>query len=620
VVSRINMMPTSSEHALHPRIPAREKLLGRKTDVKRDVRFEFGEFVQVFNHHNPALNTMAPRTLDAIALYPANDLNGSGYFLSLSTKKVFRANSWKPQPLSASIISVLESLGRIIEVNEVDELPIAEPDPGFAGVEMAPAMPRVAVPLAEEPDDAQVLEPQVQEAPIAGVVAQPDEPEEDVIVQRKPFTSDYNLRSRTVSQPAPVAAEPERTLRPRDQLQRPERLRESAFHISVKKSEKLFGEAATTTSVTGEIDNLLDHDTIQPVYFRDLTSNQKNGIIRSSIFLKDKRDAQNNLVKLKSRLVAGGDGQDRTLYSKEDTSSPTVATTSVLGVLAIAAKERRHLTVVDVGSAYLNADMHGPDVYMMIDAKLAEIFVRRRPEYAQFLHHGKLYVKLKKSLYGCIQSAKAWYDEVSAALREFGFTPNGLDVCVFNQVVDGVQVTVTVHVDDMLITTKNQKLADDLVEKLRKRYKTITVKKGKQLEYLGLNMTVNDDGTIGLDMKRYLDDIVSDTSTTEVSDTPATGKLFQVRDEEPMDKAGIDNFRTVVARLLFVGTHTMNMHDSRVHNVRMWDSFMQGRQPKQLLLNTINTTVVLSPYHVQVPHQNKFIYSHSITFVDTYKH
>jgi hypothetical protein len=584
VVSRINMMPSSSDYVLRPQIPSREKLLGRKTDAKRDVSFEFGEYVQVFNNHNKAMNSMASRTIDAIALYPANDLNGSGYFLSLSSRKVFRANAWKPQPMSESVIARLESLGRIIGDNEVAELPMAEPDQEIAGVHVMPAQPAAApvVNPVPAPEDApapevdvmppvQPVVPDVQQAdPIPGVV----EPAIDVVqpagedpipgvddeqpdYSGQPVVSTYNLRSRSAEvTEATDLPDTGRTLRPRDQLQLPARFKESAYHLSVKKSEKLFGAEATMTSLNGEVDNLLNHDTIEPVYFKDMTSEQKKGTIRSSVFLKDKRDSQNNLVKLKSRLVAGGDRQDRSLYSKEDTTSPTVSTTSLLGILALSAKERRHLTVVDVGSAYLNADMQGPDVFMMIEPKLATIFVSQCPDYEKYLHDGKLYVKLKKSLYGCIQSAKLWYDEVSAALREFGFTPNGLDICVFNQVIDGVQITVTVHVDDMLIATKNQKLADELVEKLKKRYKTITVKRGKQLEYLGLNIMVNDDGTLDVDMKRYLDDIVSDTETTDTAASPAAGNLFEVRELEPLSSDAADNFRTTVARLLFVGTHT----------------------------------------------------------------
>lgn len=54
------------------------------------------------------------------------------------------------------------------------------------------------------------------------------------------------------------------------------------------------------------------------------------------------------------RIVAGGNQQDKSLY--EDISSPTVATTAVFMIAAIAAKEKRTAVTAYIGDAYLNAD------------------------------------------------------------------------------------------------------------------------------------------------------------------------------------------------------------------------------------------------------------------------
>ena len=55
------------------------------------------------------------------------------------------------------------------------------------------------------------------------------------------------------------------------------------------------------------------------------------------MFLKDKYTADGKFDKLKSRLVAGGHLQDKSIY--DNGSSPTVSTTSVFIVAAIAASE-----------------------------------------------------------------------------------------------------------------------------------------------------------------------------------------------------------------------------------------------------------------------------------------
>jgi hypothetical protein len=85
-----------------------------------------------------------------------------------------------------------------------------------------------------------------------------------------------------------------------------------------------------------EIGQIAEKRVWHPVIVRDLTVVQRGSIIRSSTFLKDKYFASEGVFeKFKARLVAGGDQQDKELY--ESLSSPTVSTSSVLGVAAIAA-------------------------------------------------------------------------------------------------------------------------------------------------------------------------------------------------------------------------------------------------------------------------------------------
>jgi hypothetical protein len=44
--------------------------------------------------------------------------------------------------------------------------------------------------------------------------------------------------------------------------------------------------------------------------------------------------------------------------------------------------------------------------------------------------------KLNKALYGCLVSAKLWYDHMSGILRALGFCSNPYDVCAFNKTHD----------------------------------------------------------------------------------------------------------------------------------------------------------------------------------------
>ena len=151
--------------------------------------------------------------------------------------------------------------------------------------------------------------------------------------------------------------------------------------------------------------------------------NQRKSIITSSMFLKDKYSADGKFDKLKFRLVAGGHLQDRNIY--DNGSSPTVSTTSVFIVAAIAAGENRAVATIDFPGAFLNSDMpldgeHA--VLMRLNIYFSNILVSINKSYQKYVNEiGTVVVKLKKALYGCVESAKLWYDKISSDLTQLGY-------------------------------------------------------------------------------------------------------------------------------------------------------------------------------------------------------
>jgi hypothetical protein len=178
------------------------------------------------------------------------------------------------------------------------------------------------------------------------------------------------------------------------------------------------------------------------VKLRDLSIREKMDIIRSSMFLKMKVYPDGKPDKLKARLVAGGNQQDRTLY--DDLSAPTVSTSAVLTILSVAAHERQKVAVVDIGGAFLNADMDtGILVHMRLDATMSGLLCRLDPRYKDFMDsRGCIVVRLDKALYGCVESAALWYDNLSQSMQNLGYECNEYEPCVFNRLDErGTQCT-----------------------------------------------------------------------------------------------------------------------------------------------------------------------------------
>ena len=65
------------------------------------------------------------------------------------------------------------------------------------------------------------------------------------------------------------------------------------------------------------------------VVVSNLTRDERDKMIRCSMFLKEKCTASGEYDNLKARLVAGGDQRDKELYEDLVLSSPTASTTSV---------------------------------------------------------------------------------------------------------------------------------------------------------------------------------------------------------------------------------------------------------------------------------------------------
>jgi hypothetical protein len=207
----------------------------------------------------------------------------------------------------------------------------------------------------------------------------------------------------------------------------------SAHTLTVEKALKSMG-AKAEQSIAKELRSMVDKEVFEPVSWEDLLVAQRKKLIRSFMFLKEKLLPE---PKLKARFVAGGHMQDRSVYSVDETSSPAVSNSALYIVATIAAYEGRKVRTMDIGSAYLNAEIKR-EVLMVIQPSLTKFLCSIAPGYSMFMREdGCVVVKLLKALYGCVESSKLWYDDVRKELIKLGFAHNPKDECVFNKVIGG---------------------------------------------------------------------------------------------------------------------------------------------------------------------------------------
>ena len=328
---------------------------------------------------------------------------------------------------------------------------------------------------------------------------------------------------------------------------------EQALNITVREAILTRGEEAERV-IMKELSQMITKKVWTPVDGRSLTAEQRASVIRSSMFLKEKFFATGEFEKLKARLVAGGDQQDKDLY--DDLSAPTVSTCSVFTILTIAAHEGRSAAVVDIGGTFLNAEMKtGVDVHMRLDRTISELMIRLDQKYKRYQDgRGCITVMLDRALYGCVESAALWYENLKETMSQLGYLANPYDICVFNRTNDrGIQCTATVHVDDLLIVSTDSAMIDALAEGLRVRYGEISKTEGTTLNYLGMVFDLSHPGEARVSIKGYVDSMLECSGTTGGARTPATEGLFHVRPEsELLCESERKEFHSTVAKLLYL--------------------------------------------------------------------
>jgi hypothetical protein len=325
-------------------------------------------------------------------------------------------------------------------------------------------------------------------------------------------------------------------------------------NINLRKAMQQYGETARKALIE-EIDNMLKRKVWSGVLKDGLSKRQRKSIIRSHTFLKAKLSPSNVFQRLKARLVAMGNLQDKSLYREEDTTSPTVMQSSTYILLATAANERRKFLSFDVNCAYLNADMKS-EVYMELDPITAEILVQLDASFAKYLDiKGKMIVKLNKALYGCIESARLWYERFKTFLTSVGFTENRYDQCVFNRTsASGHQCTVFFHVDDGIVTCHDETEIELFLNQLKLEFGELRFTKGNRHEFLGLVLDISpEDGTVTITAPRLTKEAVDSYNITGTVKTPALSDLFDVDDNSPvLEESERRLFHSVVQKLLYV--------------------------------------------------------------------
>jgi len=598
-------------------ISPREAFLGRKLDYDRDIRCGFGDYLEVTVPNTD--NTLQARTQPAIALVGTGNLTGSVHVFLLETKRIVVRDQFKVMPMTQLVITKMNQLSLSSQSVVMDQMG-APVNPDFDyGVEPAIPLDRLTVMSADQTDADQLhinditqstvsvdqdnvplgngLTPQANPQELFNNIVNDDQVFEDIVDYQPSYWSNYSIDQQIANQDSvegainidnTTAASSLGTDNPNPSLYNLRSRHTSSrdvwnemeqrfirgnvlfsngighdmleyiyvTRISVNQALNKHPDEAVS-SILKEAKAMVDKGVFTPVD-NPLNNDVKGETIRSFVFLKEKFKPGGEFDKLKSRLVAGGHMQNRSCLSDEDISAKTVSTVFVFLLFAIAAHQKQYVRTADIANAFLNGDMSKYNIYMLIDPIFASALMKYDPCFREYRRSdGCVMVRLNKALYGCVQSAKVWYDLLVKTLVDFGCVQHPIDSCVFTWEVGGAKLFTCIYVDDIYYASESLILMNQFEELLRRSFQDITVHDGTVQDYLGMRWDLSNPGKVIISMPMYIDNILQQHAVSnKIVTSPATPNLLDISECELVDKNVKQDFHTVVAKLLYLAKRT----------------------------------------------------------------
>jgi hypothetical protein len=238
--------------------------------------------------------------------------------------------------------------------------------------------------------------------------------------------------------------------------------------LSMKAAIKKWGNQAKF-AISKEMKQLHWCNLYKPRHRQALTKKQKEQVLKSHIFVEEKRDGM-----IKAQKVIGGNKQCDYI-TKENVCSPTVTAEAVMLTCVIDAQEDRDVAVVDIPNAFVQTVMSKEDaehrVTVCIRGPLVGVLVLIALDvYGPYVSTTKtgqkvLIVECLNAIYGTMVTALLYYRKFVKGLANHGFKLNPYSGCVANKTVKGIQITVCFHVDDCKISHEhpNYRLAQSKI-------------------------------------------------------------------------------------------------------------------------------------------------------------
>ena len=366
-----------------------------------------------------------------------------------------------------------------------------------------------------------------------------------------------------------------------------------ACHMSAQECAAIYGKEAQEAAGADEVINIIGRTALNPRDFRKLTAEELKRVLPSFLFYKakdllpsevkhddppnqtwttiqSKKEKRSNKkkkkrVKIKGRWVGGGHKQKKNEALRDRVASTARSTTHAI-VMAIAAKEKRPIRVGDIPSAYLQAEhvpADGKTTFIRADKETTRIIVKVYPDLINYvMPNGTMILEVARALYGLVESAWLWYQELSKTLTDLGYTVTEADRGLFakktfrgNTVI--ASNIVSVHVDDLISAAspnaEGSALSKEFWDHLESKWPGIKLQTGPRFKHLSWDIMQDPEtGVVHRSQSSYIKDVLKTLKVDKFQYHPMRSDLLTHRpDTELLVPAQHSEFRSILQKVAY---------------------------------------------------------------------
>lgn len=308
--------------------------------------------------------------------------------------------------------------------------------------------------------------------------------------------------------------------------------------------------------------------------------------------MRRKRDIKTRRIKqYKARLNIDGSKTTKGIpYDK--TYAPRATWNSIRLLLTLATQHNWCTKQLDYVLAYPQAPLD-KELYMKIP----------KGTHVEGVEHDDDYVlKLERNIYGGKDAGRIWNQYlVNKLVHQVGFTQSKTDECVFYK----GQVIYVLYTDDSIIAGPDPKEVASVIQQIKDANLDIT-EEGDLQDFLGINITRREDGSILLTQPHLIDQILSDlhleSQNVKSKDTPAKSSTLLSRHptSQPFDQSF--QYRSIIGKLNYLekgsrpdiayivhqcARYSANPRKEHGEAIRWLERYLQGTRDKGMILQPI---------------------------------